>query len=502
MEKRALIAIVLSMLVLMIYSSFMAKVAPPPSAPVAKTISQGPIETVKDLSTPKPILETPTSFAEIETAKYQLRFALPRAGLWEASIKDYKKTYLLKNAFLAQFAQEPAFQFQAKEQGGVFTSQDSNKIITQTVTTSNSNYTIELELSIHNLTNAPLNLAHKIFLGTIKLDDRLWELCFFKENKIERKNLGAYQKEYLQLPEAQAIGVCDRYFCILAKTDAPAAGFVQRISPQEVVVGIESPITQLSANQEVREKFLIYFGPQEIKFLTLAQTGWEETVNFGFFHPISLLFIWLLQFFHKITFNWGLATIGLSVCIFFLFYPLTLKQLRSMRDMQAMQPEIAALRTQYKNNPQKLNTEIMALYRKHKINPLGGCLPLVVQIPIFFALYQALMRSLHLRGASFLWIKDLSEPDRLFILPKTLPVIGNEINLLPILMAIAMFFQQKISMKASMGQAQEQQRMMLILMPIMFGFIFYHFPAGLGLYWFVYTGLSVIFQLKTAAATT
>ncbi len=168
-----------------------------------------------------------------------------------------------------------------------------------------------------------------------------------------------------------------------------------------------------------------------------------------------------------------------------------------MKEMQALQPHIEELRKHYKDNPQKLNKEIMELYRKHKVNPFSGCLPLLLQMPIFFALYQALMRSISLRGATFLWIKDLSHPDRLFLLPNSLPILGNEINILPIVMTVGMFIQQKISMTstATSGSA-EQQKIMMIIMPLMFGLIFYHMPAGLVLYWFVNSMLMLAFQFK------
>lgn len=168
-----------------------------------------------------------------------------------------------------------------------------------------------------------------------------------------------------------------------------------------------------------------------------------------------------------------------------------------MKEMQVLQPKIEALRKAYKDNPQRMNKEIMELYKEHKVNPFGGCLPLLLQMPIFFALYQALMRSIALKGASFLWIKDLSEPDRLFMLPFSIPVLGNEINILPIVMAIGMFAQQKISMsQAATGTSADQQKMMMILMPLMFGLIFYHMPSGLVLYWFVNSALMLFYQFK------
>ena len=152
------------------------------------------------------------------------------------------------------------------------------------------------------------------------------------------------------------------------------------------------------------------------------------------------------------------------------------------------------LKKQHKDNPQKLNKEIMELYKKYKINPLSGCLPILLQMPIFIALYQALMKCIELRNTSFFWIKDLSSPDAVS-LPFTLPLIGNSINILPLIMIGAMFVQQKMSSK-TMGSAvtpeqKEQQKIMLIVMPVVFGFIFYSMPSGLVLYWVVNTLLTI-----------
>jgi YidC/Oxa1 family membrane protein insertase len=194
--------------------------------------------------------------------------------------------------------------------------------------------------------------------------------------------------------------------------------------------------------------------------------------------------------------NWGLAIIILSIAVYFLLFPLSIKQMRSMKEMQLLQPKIEALRKDLKDNPQRLNKEIMELYKEHKVNPLGGCLPLLFQMPIFFALYQALIRSVALRGARFLWITDLSSPDKAFVFKNSIPFLGNQINILPILMAIGMFVQQKFSMAKATGEAAQQQKMMSIIMPVMFGVIFYQMPSGLVLYWFVNSLLMLCYQFR------
>lgn len=171
-----------------------------------------------------------------------------------------------------------------------------------------------------------------------------------------------------------------------------------------------------------------------------------------------------------------------------------------MKEMQVLQPRIEELRKTCKDNPQKLNKEIMELYREHKVNPLSGCLPLLLQLPIFYALYQAFMRAVALKGARFLWIKDLSEPDRLMVIkriPSTLPMIGNELNILPIVMAILMFYQQKSTLVSSASSgSQEQQKMMMVLFPLLFGVMFYRMPSGLVLYWLINSALTFFYQLR------
>lgn len=170
-----------------------------------------------------------------------------------------------------------------------------------------------------------------------------------------------------------------------------------------------------------------------------------------------------------------------------------------MKKMQALQPKIAAVKDKYKNNPQKMNSEMMELYKNHKINPLGGCLPIVLQMPVFIGLYQVLWRSVSLKGASFLWIKDLSEPDRLLVFQNTIPLLENDLNLLPIIMIVVMFFQQKLTsanMVITDPAQATQQKMMGIMMPLFMGVVFYKFASGLTLYFTMFYLLSTLTQWK------
>jgi YidC/Oxa1 family membrane protein insertase len=161
-----------------------------------------------------------------------------------------------------------------------------------------------------------------------------------------------------------------------------------------------------------------------------------------------------------------------------------------MKEMQALQPLVTELREKYKSNPQEMNKKMMALYKEHKVNPMGGCLPMAFQMPVFIALFQALRNAVELRGAHFLWIVDLSEPDRLFTL--TTP-INLPLNLLPLLVIVAMLAQQKMTPIPGGGQNEVQQKMMQY-MPIIFGFLFYSMPSGLTVYFLISTVLGLVQQ--------
>jgi len=206
-----------------------------------------------------------------------------------------------------------------------------------------------------------------------------------------------------------------------------------------------------------------------------------------------------LNFLYSVFRNYGVAIILLAILISLLMYPLTMKSFKSMKEMQVLQPKIEKLRKDLKDNPQKLNKEIMELYKKHKVNPFGGCLPMVLQMPVFIALYQAFSRAIELKGAGFLWIKDLSLSDKAFVI-QTGPGSSIPINVLPILMGITMFFQQKASTMSVHAnkddQMQQQQKMMTFMMPVLFGFIFYNMPSGLVLYWFINTLLMFFQQIR------
>ncbi len=251
-------------------------------------------------------------------------------------------------------------------------------------------------------------------------------------------------------------------------------------------VGLRVALPSLKPGQIWEGQAQSYIGPKEYSRLKAVGVGLEKSIYFGGF-PMPLEYgglpmewlavpiLWLMHRFYEYTHNYGIAIILLTVITKVLFFPLTIKSMTSMKAMQTLQPQINSLRSKYKSDPQRLQRETMALYRAHKVNPLGGCLPMVVQIPIFYALYVALSVSVEIQNAPFicfgrafgvdLWICDLATQDPTYILP--------------ILMGVSMFIQQK--MTPVMGDPRQAK--MMLFMPVIFTFMFLNLPAGLVLYW-------------------
>ncbi len=237
-------------------------------------------------------------------------------------------------------------------------------------------------------------------------------------------------------------------------------------------------------------RLALYIGPKDVDALEGVGHGLARAVNLGWFDFIALPLLHLLKFLDGFTGNYGVAIILLTVGIKVLFIPLTQRSFRSMREMQKLQPQMAKIRERFKDDSEQMNKEIMELYKRHKVNPLGGCLPMVLQIPVFIGLYQALQNSVELRHAPFmLWINDLSAPDRLGSLQ--LPFVQHSgIPVLTLLMGGSMFVQQW--MTPSAGDPAQQRAMMI--MPLMFTFMFVNFPSGLALYWLVNNLLTIAQQ--------
>jgi len=236
----------------------------------------------------------------------------------------------------------------------------------------------------------------------------------------------------------------------------------------------------------------LFIGPKELDVLKSVGRGLEHSINFGWFAFISIPLLYALHFFHRFTGSYGLDIILLTVVIKVVLAPLTHKSMVSMKQMQKLQPQMERLKGKYKDDKEGLNKEIMELYRRNGVNPFGGCLPMVLQFPVFIGLYNALRTPIELRHAPFVWIKDLSRPDW-----ESLPIdfagwhFG--IPILTILMGASMFLQQWMTPSAG----DPNQRRMMMIMPVVFTFMFINFPSGLTIYWLVNNLLSIAQQYIT-----
>jgi len=256
----------------------------------------------------------------------------------------------------------------------------------------------------------------------------------------------------------------------------------------------ENPSMKLSVStigSQINHKYELYMGPLDYGRLKKYNNGIENIVEMGpkFLQGISKIFLWFLTFLYSFIPSWGIVIIIFAVILKTLLYPLTHKSFESTTKMQKIQPLTKELQAKYKGDPQKMNAELKKLYKEHGVNPLGGCLPMLLQMPVIFALYPLLRYSISLRQASFGWLPDLSEPDPIW--------------LLPILMAVFMFVQQKLMApsKQSLDEMDDKQKaqmqsqkMMMYFMPIMMFFIFKGLSSGLVLYWTVFSIIGSIQQ--------
>lgn len=285
-------------------------------------------------------------------------------------------------------------------------------------------------------------------------------------------------------------GYVDHYFmAAVAPTSVNAHTVTMQGSEKQVRTVISEGLFTVGNGESKAFDYALYFGPKKLKDLEPAGNDFAGAVNFGWFDLLAKPMLWLLNFFHQFSGNYGVAIILLTVLIKLAFWPITQKGMKSMKNMQKLQPKIAKLRERFKDDPAMMNQEMMALYKTYKVNPLGGCLPMLIQIPFFFALYRVLMASIELRHAPFmLWINDLSAPDRLWI-GFDLPYLHG-IPVLTLLMGASMYLQQKMTPTT----ADPTQAKIMQFLPVVFTFMFLNFASGLVLYWFVNNLLSILQQ--------
>jgi YidC/Oxa1 family membrane protein insertase len=283
---------------------------------------------------------------------------------------------------------------------------------------------------------------------------------------------------------AEWVGVKSKYFLLAVIACNRTFDSTYAVTLEDGRVGFNAVVK----NPAPETQFSVYLGPLEYGRLRAFGLGLDKVIGLGWTRPIALAMLWFLRLLYTVVRNWGLAIIVFAILMKLAFYPLTRTQTKQMRQMQLLQPKLSELKVKFKNDPQKLNAETMQLYKLYKINPASGCLPLLVQMPVFWALYAVLSNSIEMRGAPLaLWLQDLSEPDALFgHLPQGLPMIGGAaIGLVPILMGASSIVQTLIT------STDKKNLALTIIMPVFITLIFLNMPSGLQLYWFLYNVLSI-----------
>ncbi len=317
--------------------------------------------------------------------------------------------------------------------------------------------------------------------------------------------VAAKNKYFAQIltPEGGAEGLRVRARRALTPREAAEPGLAVRkmTAVDEVGAAAVFASQNLAPGEKLERKVTYYVGPKKFSELHAMALHQVDVMEFGdWIKPISKLLLKVLNGIHQFIPNYGIAIILLTIIVRVVFWPVTHKSTESMKRMSALQPMMKAINDKYapassdsekvrKDKAMKKQQEIMALYKEHKVNPLGGCLPMLIQIPVFFALFVVLRSAIELRFADFLWIRDLSEPENL--LPGMIPFVGS-LNILPLLMSFTMWLQMKLSPTAG---DPAQQKIMSVMMPIMMLFFLYGFASGLALYWTTQNVLMIIQQV-------
>jgi len=377
---------------------------------------------------------------------------------------------------------------------------------------------LNLKITFTNTGKATANLSHySLFAGTATpLHPREWEnqggFFFLDDGSFTSKDSNWFKKGFFSsakpifqesAQELEYAGVSNQFFTTII---APANKYASTVwakaskvdlpggDPEKPKYAVRSgfafPADKLAAEESNTYNYSLYIGPKHYSVLKKMEGDYKEVMNYGWFSFVSVPLNNVLNWLHDSIFvhiankwSWGLAVIALTILIRICIWPLHNKSTRTMKRMSKLQPLMKDMKEKYKDDPNKLNQETMKLYKEYQVNPMGGCLPMFLQIPIFFGYYKMLQYAVELRGHGFLWVQDLSMPDTLFTieLPFEIPFLGASlpVNILPILMAVTMVIQMSMTPKTG----DKMQQRMMMFMPFMFFFFCYNFASALALYW-------------------
>ena len=385
-----------------------------------------------------------------------------------------------------------------------FFSTINGQIINKTFTFNPGGYTIGLDMDLQSVGSKMMSQERftLIWRGGVpstepnKSDEASFYAANLSQGREITKHNGKDGNVVSSTGRTDWTAVRSKYFtAAIIPTSSSNYGEVSARTSDPSVSNSEAPFYDMAVgfSSAAPASAIVYLGPLQYNNLKSLDVGLENSMSFGIapIRGIGRGVLYLLKTFHGVIPNYGVVLIIFSILVKIVVYPLTKKSYQSMKEMQILQPEIAKLKDKYQGDPQRLNKETMKMYKERGANPLGGCLPMLLQMPLLFALFIVFRSTIELRGAPFmLWIDDLSQPDALIPLPFSLPLYGNQISLLPLLMGVSMFVQQKMSAT----QANPQQKMMTQFMSVFFVVLFNKFPSGLNLYYTLFNVLTILQQ--------
>jgi YidC/Oxa1 family membrane protein insertase len=555
MDKRTLLAVVLSVVVLLIYQNFFAKppvkTAPAPTQQVAtvapQTVNPPPAATAPAPSAAAiqagtggriaaaPAVTGTERDIVVETPLYRAVFTTRGAALKSFQLKQYK-TEVANNEDIVDIFMRMIGRGKPKPAGGprpielvhvsegmprplsvsfpdstvnipgdgfyeadgslldmtkgaesrrlTFTQPYPGEMkVEKTFTFHPDKFSFELEVRVHNLGAAPLNqnggLTWYQYVDPAAPTDSYGHdgPVSYVAKSIDRPDVGKMEADKTLGPDVSWGGFESKYFIasLIPQNPSLTSFRMSKDGSNLVAVGLKGPKNLIPPGQSGLFHYSLYLGPKDYDILKAQNLGLENAIDFGdWLKWLAIPLLISLKFLYGYVGNYGIAIIILTILIKLIFWPLGNKSYKSMKEMQKLQPLMAALREKYKNDKARLSQESMALYKTHKVNPMGGCLPMIVQIPVFFGLYKALLYAIELRHSPlFWWIQDLSAKDPYYITP--------------IIMGATMFIQQKMTPTG----ADPMQAKIMLFMPIIFTFMFLNFPSGLVIYWLFNNVISI-----------
>ncbi len=533
MDKKSILAIALSFAVLYIYQAFFVKPPPPPKKPAA---TQEQAATVADKGTNNVVASraatkinaAPAGIVSLqqrqgiddkdiplETDEYSAVFSTRGAALKSFQLKKYR-TSIDKNAKLIELvknradlpapltvsfggsdfnipdnalyeARGAANAAQNPDEGGqlIFTLEYPGLLKVEKIYRFHrGKYNFDLEVRTTNLTSNAVNQVtslnwHELIDQNAKPDEYGHDgpVSMVAKN-IEREDLKKMASSKTMGPDVSWGGFETKYFiaAMIPQTPSLTTLSLTKDAQNNVSVTLKSPKTLIPPGQTGSNSYSLYLGPKDHSLLSASNAGLENAIDFGdWLKWLAMPLLISLKFiYNNFIHNYGIAIILLTLIIKIIFWPLGNKSYRSMKEMQKLQPKIAEMREKYKDDKARISQEMMALYKSHKVNPLGGCLPMVIQIPVFFGLYKTLLFAIELRHSPLIWwIQDLSAKDPYYITP--------------IIMGATMFVQQKMTPPAG----DPMQAKIMLFMPIIFTVMFLNFPSGLVIYWLFNNVISI-----------